>query len=93
MIKKYTNKYKNITRNETEIFMHFCEPYQQKQKGLKKYVVIKPIVFSIISSRYEADLIDFQSDPDGKFKFIMVYQDQLKKFVVLQPLNLSELKR
>lgn len=33
------------------------------------------------------DLIDFQTQPDGKFKFIMVYQDHLTKFVLLRALE------
>ena len=36
------------------------------------------------------DLIDFQSLPDGEFKWIMVYQDHLTKFVVLRPLKAKE---
>ncbi|XP_050058504.1 SCAN domain-containing protein 3-like [Aphis gossypii] len=87
MIKELGNKYKNITRNDIETFLHFCEPCQQKQKGSKKGVVVKPIISSDFNSRCQVDLIDFQSHPDGKFKFIMVYQDHLTKFVVLKPLE------
>lgn len=87
MIKELGNKYKNITRNDIETFLHFCEPCQQKQKGSKKGVVVKPIISPDFNSRCQVDLIDFQSHPDGKFKFIMVYQDHLTKFVVLKPLE------
>jgi Integrase zinc binding domain len=87
MIKELGNKYKNITRNDIETFLHFCEPCQQKQKGSKKGIVVKPIISSDFNSRCQVDLIDFQSHPDGKFKFIMVYQDHLTKFVVLKPLE------
>ncbi|KAL4152711.1 hypothetical protein QTP88_000544 [Uroleucon formosanum] len=87
MINELGNKYKNITRNDIETFLHFCEPCQQKQKGSKKRVVVTPIISSDFKSRCQVDLIDFQSHPDGKFKFIMVYQDHLTKFVVLKPLK------
>ncbi|XP_060848294.1 KRAB-A domain-containing protein 2-like isoform X2 [Rhopalosiphum padi] len=87
MIKELGNKYKNITRSDIETFLHFCEPCQQKQKGSKKGVVVKPIISPDFNSRCQVDLIDFQSHPDGKFKFIMVYQDHLTKFVVLKPLE------
>ena len=40
-----------------------------------------------MNSRCQVDLIDFQSQPDEDFKFIMVYQDHLTKFVVLRPLK------
>jgi len=35
------------------------------------------------------DLIDFQSHPDGKYRFIMVYQDHLTKFVILKSLEFN----
>ncbi|XP_050499952.1 KRAB-A domain-containing protein 2-like [Diabrotica virgifera virgifera] len=35
----------------------------------------------------QVDLIDFQSQPDGEYKFILVYQDHLTKFVVLRALK------
>lgn len=46
---------------------------------------MKPMVFSNFNSLI--DLIDFQSQPDREYKFIMVYQDHLTKFVVLRPLK------
>jgi len=30
------------------------------------------------------DLIDFQSHPDGKYTFILVYQDHLTKLIILK---------
>ncbi|VVC46293.1 Ribonuclease H-like domain,Integrase, catalytic core [Cinara cedri] len=55
----------------------------------KKGVVVKPIISSDFNSRCQVDLIDFQSHPDGKFKFIMVYQDHLTKFFVFKPLEFN----
>lgn len=86
-IKELGNKFKNITCNDIETFLHFCEPNQQKQKGSKKGVVVKPIISSDFNPRCQIDLIDFQSHLDGKFKFIMVYQDHLTKFAVVKPLE------
>ncbi|XP_045448769.1 KRAB-A domain-containing protein 2-like [Melitaea cinxia] len=40
-----------------------------------------------MNSRCQVDLIDFQTQPDGNFKFIMVYQDYLTKFVLLRALQ------
>ncbi|GBM33725.1 SCAN domain-containing protein 3 [Araneus ventricosus] len=39
------------------------------------------------NSRCQVDLIDYQIQPDGKFKFLLIYQDHLKKFAVLKPLT------
>lgn len=87
MIKELSNKYKNIARSIIELFLSLCEPCQQKQKGTKKGVVVKPMVFNEFNSRCQVDLIDFQSHPDGKYLFIIVYQDHLTKFVILKPLE------
>lgn len=87
MIKELSRKFKNITRHDVEIYLQLCEPCEQKRKGVRKGIVVKPMVFSEFNSRCQVDLIDFQSQPDGDFKFIMVYQDHLTKFVVLNALK------
>nr|XP_022900153.1 KRAB-A domain-containing protein 2-like [Onthophagus taurus] len=40
-----------------------------------------------MNSRCQVDLIDMQSQADCEYKFIMVYQDHLTKFVVLRSLK------
>jgi hypothetical protein len=40
-----------------------------------------------MNSRSQVDLIDMQSQADEGYKFIMVYQDHLTKFVLLRPLQ------
>ncbi|XP_028044424.1 SCAN domain-containing protein 3-like [Rhopalosiphum maidis] len=40
-----------------------------------------------MNSRCQVDLIDMQAQPDDDYKFIMVYQDHLTKFVILRPLT------
>jgi len=40
--------------------------------------------------RCQVNRIDFQSHPDGEFRFIMTYQDHLTKFVILRPLERKE---
>lgn len=87
MVKELSTKYKNITRTDIELFLQLCEPCQKKQKGIKKGIVVKPLIFTEFNSRCQVDLIDFQSHKDGKYKFIMVYQDHLTKFIVLKPLE------
>ncbi|XP_026819639.1 KRAB-A domain-containing protein 2-like [Rhopalosiphum maidis] len=87
MIKELSNKYKNIARSVIELFLILCKPCQQKQKGIKKGVVVKLMFFNKFNSRCQVDLIDFQSHPDGKYRFRMVYQDHLTKFVILKPLE------
>lgn len=48
--------------------------------------MVKPIVTTNFNERCQIDLIDLQARPDGDKKFIMVYQDHLTKFVILNSL-------
>jgi len=40
-----------------------------------------------MNSRCQVDLIDIQSQADGEFRFIMIYQDHLTKFIQLRALK------
>lgn len=68
-------------------FLACCENCQRKASAPKKGLVVKPILSNDMNSRCQVDLIDMQSSPDGEFKFIMVYQDHLTKFIQLRPLK------
>lgn len=59
----------------------------KKQKSEKKGIVTNPMIFSELNSRCQIDLIDYQSQADGEYKFVLVYQDHLTKFCILKPLK------
>jgi hypothetical protein len=40
-----------------------------KKKHISKGVVVKPILSKDFNSRGQVDLMEFQSNPDGKYKF------------------------
>uniref|UniRef100_A0A8C4SWK5 Integrase catalytic domain-containing protein n=1 Tax=Erpetoichthys calabaricus TaxID=27687 RepID=A0A8C4SWK5_ERPCA len=86
-IKQLNTLYKNITQAQIKMFLDLCEPCQQKPKSVKKGIVVKPVISSHFNSRCQVNLIDYQSQPDLKFKFLLVYKDHLTKFVVLKPLT------
>lgn len=87
MIKEIKRQYKNITYDHIRIFLSYCEVCQQKKGCARKGVVVNPILSPHMNSRCQVDLIDFQSQPDGEYRFIFVYQDHLTKFVILRPLE------
>lgn len=80
-------KYAGITREAVMVFLSLCEACQLKRKQAKKGLVVKPIISNAFNSRCQVDLIDMQSQPDGDYRFIMVYQDHLTKFVQLRALK------
>ena len=87
MLKEICSKYANITRNDILLYLQLCVSCQKKQKDIKKGIVVKPIICTEFNSRCQVDLIDFQSQSDKDFEFIMVYQDHLTKFVILRALK------
>lgn len=80
-------KYKNITRDIIMLYLNSCESCQKKGSTAKKGLVVKPIISSEMNSRCQIDLIDMQAQSDGEYKFILVYQDHLTKYVLLRPLK------
>ncbi|XP_072401093.1 KRAB-A domain-containing protein 2-like [Diabrotica undecimpunctata] len=89
MMKELKTKYKNITVEFVKVYLNLCVPCQnlQNEYSRKKELVVKPILSSAFNSRCQVDLIDMQSQADGDYKFIMVYQDHLTKFVQLRALK------
>ncbi|XP_063889921.1 KRAB-A domain-containing protein 2-like isoform X3 [Scylla paramamosain] len=80
-------KYANVTADMIKLFLTMCEVCQSKKNKKKRGLVSKPILHSELNSRCQVDLIDMQTQADGKYKFIMVYQDHLTKFVILRALQ------
>ncbi|KAL4119028.1 hypothetical protein QTP88_011901 [Uroleucon formosanum] len=69
-----------------ETFLSICATCNNK-KGVNRKLVIKPIVSKDFNERGQIDLVDFQSLPDGKYKWILNYQDHHTKFISLLPLE------
>ncbi|XP_003368518.1 putative KRAB-A domain-containing protein 2 [Trichinella spiralis] len=53
----------------------------------QKSLVVKPLVSTNLMSRAHVDLINFQTMPDGDFKYIMTYLNHFTKFCILSPLK------
>jgi hypothetical protein len=88
MIKEANKKYANVSKEALELFKELCEECQLKKRKLaSKGLVVKPIVSMEFNSRGQMDLIDMQSLSYDDHRYIMVYQDNMTKFVVLQPLK------
>ena len=64
-----------------------CETCHLKKSKKRKGVVSKPILHTEMNTRCQVDLIDMQANTDHQFKFIMVFQDHLTKFVLLRALQ------
>jgi hypothetical protein len=64
-----------------------CVGFFLVENKMKICSPVNLILSKEFNSRGQVDLMDFQSNPDGKYKFIMVYQDHLTKFCNIKPLT------
>ena len=69
------------------LHLSLCVPCLKKSTVAKNVLVIKPMIFSEMNSRAQLVFIVMQSQPDGDFKLILVYQKHLTKFVQLRPVT------
>ncbi|GBP28355.1 KRAB-A domain-containing protein 2 [Eumeta japonica] len=76
-----------IVRKAIDLLVSLCPVCQSKRNIPKKGIVTKPILSKDFNERGQVDLIDFQSAPDGQFKWLLNYQDHATKFVHLRPLS------
>lgn len=82
-----SKKYANVTTEVINIFLSMCEICQLKKSKKKKGFVSEPIIHSAMNDQGQVDLIDMQSIADREYRFIMIYQDHLTKFVLLRALR------
>jgi hypothetical protein len=85
--KEINLKYKNITREMIVAYLNLCMTCEKKHSVPRKGLVVRPILSKSMNSRCQVDLIDMQSQADDQYKFILVYQDHLTKFIQLRPLK------
>jgi hypothetical protein len=88
MIKEANKKYVNVSIEALDLFKEQCEECQlKKRRTASKGIVVKPIISKEFNSRGQIDLIDMQSFKFNDYRFLMVYQDHLTKFVILRALT------
>ncbi|XP_044736116.1 KRAB-A domain-containing protein 2-like [Chrysoperla carnea] len=76
-----------IPKKAVEIFVSLCPVCKIKRNVSRKVIVTKPINSRNFNLSGKVDLIDFESCPDGEFKWLLSYQDNATKFLNLRPLK------
>ncbi|XP_044262757.1 KRAB-A domain-containing protein 2-like [Tribolium madens] len=87
MLQYLNQSYKNITYKDVSIFLSFCQDCQDKATLDEKDLIEK---YSHFNTVCQIELIDFESCEDNGYKFVMIYQELLTKFVILKPLKSYE---
>ncbi len=84
--KRANVKHGNVPREITKLFSDVC-PHCISLSSRKKPVAgIRNIITAGLGQRGQVDLIDFQSMPDGIFKFLLNYIDHGIKYLISIPI-------
>lgn len=67
-----------------------CKVCNLRKNQKHARLVVKPIKSKDFNVREQMDLTDFQSCPDGEFKWLLNYQDHSTKFLYLRPLKTKQ---
>ena len=84
------SQYTGFSRSLILAFVISCQECQlQRSRKSLKNIITPPIRSQDFASRGQVDLIDFQlsNEVNLPYKFLLVYQDHLTKFIVLRPLK------
>lgn len=87
LMKEINSKYNNITIEAITLYLSLCEACKLRTRAKKKAVAVNQMLKNELNSRCLVDLMDLQEQPDDEFRFILIYQDYLTKFIVLRPLK------
>lgn len=80
-------KYANVTKVAIQKFLDLCPTCLKKKRTKRRGLVVRPMVFNQLNDRMQIDLVDMQTMADGEWKWILVCQDHLTKFIHLRPLK------
>lgn len=83
-------KYANVSQKVHQTFKNHCQQCLLKESTQRKGITVRPILHKEMNARVQIDLIDMQTSADGEYRFILVVQDHLTKFIHLRALPRKE---
>jgi hypothetical protein len=84
--KRVNERYYSITRNDVTWVVNRCTICNLKAAA-KDLAPVIPIVASRCLNRFQIDLIDFSTTPDGKYNWIIQGKDPFSRYVLLDALE------
>ncbi|CAN0008561.1 unnamed protein product, partial [Heterosigma akashiwo] len=87
MMAYLSERYANIGAPAVKVFLKHCTLCSETTKRVASRAGYRPILTEGFNSRAQMDLIDFQSNADGSFKFVLSYQDHAIKFAHFRALT------
>ncbi|XP_044271340.1 uncharacterized protein LOC123015594 [Tribolium madens] len=88
MMTELKKRYKNIIGGDVATFIEFCPRCIRNSKAKDHKSV--PMIFSKISSICHVNLLDYRAWPDGDFKYILVYHNEMTNFCQLKALKTNK---
>lgn len=77
----------NVPRSICKLFTDLCPRCIERHQRNKPTAGLRPIVTDGFNVRGQVDLVDFQSMPDGEFRFLLNYIDHGIKFLFSIPIT------
>ena len=87
--KAIKDQYHNIPMPVVKEYISNCETCCEKKrrKETGPGMVFKPIAVKDFNDRAQIDLVNFQTCPDGNYKYVLHYIEYLTKYHILRPLT------
>ena len=76
----------NVPREVCQHFTDTCPRCIERSQRTRSTAGLRPIITAGFNTRGQVDLIDFQSMPDGEFRFLLNYIDHGCKFLFSIPI-------
>ena len=76
----------NVPRDVCKMFTDLCPRCIQRHQRTRPVAGLRPIITNGFNVRGQVDLVDFQSMPDGEFRFLLNYIDHGIKFLFSVPI-------
>ncbi|XP_034236274.1 KRAB-A domain-containing protein 2-like [Thrips palmi] len=71
MLPHLKQQYKNVTEEAVLLYLSLCGICLNKKTAKKRGLTVKPMVFREMNDRWQVDLVDWQTSPDGEFKHLL----------------------
>lgn len=84
---RVNDAFKNISRTICDLFCKTCPTCVAGSNRHRPAAGLRPILTNGFGKRGQVDLIDYQSMPDGKFRYLLNYIDHGCKFLISIPIR------
>ncbi len=72
-----------VTRTVIEVFLSLCLHCEKQKPQKTSKMVVTPMVKEQFAGRFQVDLVDFQANKDGDYKYMLNLINHCTKYCLL----------